>query len=74
MTDKICPSGHVYTGNRCDRDNWQEPAEEVKAPEVQGSEEKTESKPVKGKKAAAKTSKSSKGKKVSKGKKSKKSK
>ena len=68
MTEKICPNGHVYNGNKCDRDNWQEPSEEVKAPEVQSSEEKTGSKPVKGKKAATKTSKSSKGKKSKKSK------
>ena len=30
--EKVCPNGHVYIGNRCARDNWEEPAE-VKAVE-----------------------------------------
>jgi len=38
MADKVCPNGHVYVGNKCARDNWEEPVEEVKAPEVQAEE------------------------------------
>ena len=34
MSDKVCPNGHVYKGNRCVRDNWEEPVEDVKPVET----------------------------------------
>jgi len=54
MTEKICPNGHVYVGNRCERDNWQEPVEEVKVPESSAQENPatTQNPPIKPKKTA----------------------
>ncbi len=51
MSDKVCPSGHVYEGTKCARDNWEEPsaAAEVSAP--------VESKSVQRRKAVQKTPK-----------------
>ena len=38
MADKVCPNGHVYVGNKCVRDNWEETAE-VKAVETPDTSE-----------------------------------